>query len=814
MNDLPFTTLSHYRLIERIGEGGMGVVWKAQDTILGRTVAIKILPSDVSRDERRRAMFLDEARAASAASHAHVVQVHEFGHEKGLDFIVMELVEGKPLGKILIGRPLPPDKVAQLGVQIALALQAAHRKGLLHRDLKPSNVLVTGDGEVKVVDFGLAALFERTGIGASDSGDSSDDPEATHGTGSNAGTLPYMSPEQMRGEELDARSDVFSLGIVLYEMATGRRPFGGDTPSEIAAAVTAASAPPVHDLVPSVPLELERIITKALARRPGDRYQTMDDFAVDLKRLDRDLESGSAPSYEALRSAPAMVSAPSSSPSGAGTSANRRTMAIAAAAVAIVAVLSLGVWWFEHGRAPAADAKTILVVPFEVRGEGADAYLGQALAEAVAVDFAQVQGLRVLPVPDRTTLGGRDPVATARAAGAGRVLAGSLTRDAGSLHLSLRLLDAADARLLGGVLREESHPDLTLLATQIASELSATMGVAAKRAYEYPIYLSGPAEMVGDPDAIAVLTAWRSSTGEFLLPAKRLAERFPREIGAAALRSYMAYQWNETGHPDGPREMAAANAALDKLDPGNPYTRVFAALRTQDDHPDEARGLFSAIERRDDLTPACRAWVLRIHATTRLRELHYSEWLDAPAGPAAAAGDALREEIQELETATRLDPANPWGHLYLSWAVHLTGTNAERAIGLADRSIALEPGVVLPRLTAGAYALAAGRPERALEVVGDKCREKHADACSVVMLAQWRLHRPAEARAPAALVEDAVRRDDAQPDMALRLARLELDGGHPDKAKAYVERALALKLPPERLALERDLAALTGPPGK
>jgi len=292
--------LSHYRLVEKIGEGGMGVVWKAEDTVLNRTVAIKVLPADLTLDEDRRRMFLEEARLAASVSHGNIVQVHELGRERDLDFIVMEYVAGQPLRRMLHGQPLPPDKVAEWGLQVAQGLARAHRKGLIHRDLKPANILVTPEGELKIVDFGLATLFAPP-----DSTSPSSASTAAEGlpgeTTPIAGTVPYMSPEQVRGDKLDARSDIFSFGTVLYEMTTGRRPFTGAHAADIAREIQRSQPRPVHEVVPKVPFDLHRIVEKALARRPEERYQDMDDLVVDLRRLARDLDSGSSPSLEDLQ---------------------------------------------------------------------------------------------------------------------------------------------------------------------------------------------------------------------------------------------------------------------------------------------------------------------------------------------------------------------------------------------------------------------------------------------------------------------------------------------------------------------------------
>ena len=287
----------------------MGVVWKAEDQVLGRPVAIKLLPPETARDETRRRMFLDEAKLASSLNQSNIVQIYEFDREGDLPFIVMEYVEGEPLSRKIKRRPMQPEFVSDIGHQVARAMSKAHRKRLLHRDLKPSNILVTPEGEAKVVDFGLATLFGgnkpsastgMTGISQTETRPYDHDGDGKGHAGSRqvVGTLSYMSPEQLRGGKLDGRSDIFSFGTILYEMTTGQRPFLGSTTTEVASEIQKARPRRVHEIVPKVPIELERIIHKSLSGKPSERYQTMEDLAVDLMRLGKDLDSGSSPSYE------------------------------------------------------------------------------------------------------------------------------------------------------------------------------------------------------------------------------------------------------------------------------------------------------------------------------------------------------------------------------------------------------------------------------------------------------------------------------------------------------------------------------------
>src|SRR4051812_9717153 len=269
------STLSHYSLEEEIGRGGMGVVYRAVDTRLGRTVAIKILPAEATADPDRNRRFVHEARAASALNHPHIVTIHDIGEEHGVTFIAMELVDGATLERVLANGPLPIATAVEYARQIAAALAAAHAGGIVHRDIKPGNIIITTDGRAKVLDFGLAKLIERAPSEATLSA------VATR-PGLIVGTAAYMSPEQAEGRPLDARSDVFSFGAVLYEMVTGRRPFAGGSDLGVLAAILRDRPAPVRSLRPDVPPLVEGLIDRALAKDPAGRHASGADGEKDL----------------------------------------------------------------------------------------------------------------------------------------------------------------------------------------------------------------------------------------------------------------------------------------------------------------------------------------------------------------------------------------------------------------------------------------------------------------------------------------------------------------------------------------------------
>ena len=453
--------LGRYRIVEKIGRGGMGIVYKAEDTTLGRFVALKFLPEDVSKDRHALERFQREAKAASALNHPNTCTIYEINRHEGQHFIAMELLEGKTLNQRILGKPLPTNEVLDLGIQIADGLDAAHAEGIIHRDIKPANILITKRGHAKILDFGLAKLAPEQ-YAAADSLSSTTTteiaPEQLTGPGAAVGTVAYMSPEQALGQELDARTDLFSFGVVLYEMATGVLPFRGTTSAATFNAIlNSAPKAPVR-INPDLPIEMERIINKALEKDRKLRFQTASEMRVDLQRLKRASDSGRIVTATAAEERQA--------------NRGRKWLLYAVIALVLIAIAGTGAYLYL-GRGEAIDS--IAVLPFvNVSGDLNTEYLSDGIPESLINSLTPLANLRVVPRSMTFRYKGKepDPQKIGKDLNVRSILMGRVVQRGDSLNVQAELVDVLKESQLWGARYNRRLADLLIVQEEIATEIS------------------------------------------------------------------------------------------------------------------------------------------------------------------------------------------------------------------------------------------------------------------------------------------------------------------------------------------------------
>jgi serine/threonine-protein kinase len=710
-------TISHYRILEQIGAGGMGVVYKAQDTRLDRVLALKFLPEKMAQDPQALERFRREARAASALNHPGICTIYDIGEQDGHAFIAMEFIDGQTLRSHIGGKPLPLDEILNLGMQIADALDAAHAAGIIHRDIKPANIFITKRGQAKVLDFGLAKLISK-GVAGSESDSSSGSSASTSIVGMISGTPSYMSPEQIRGDDLDPRTDIFSLGLVLYEMATGRQAFGGGTGGAVIEAVLTRPPSPIRSINADIPPRLEDIINEALRKNRDERYQSAAEIRADLERIRRDADSGRFPV--------AVADDPNLSSTG-----KRRSRASSATQTGIA-----------RPERVSKVITSLAVLPFENTSRDPEyEYLSDGIAGSLINSLATVPKLRVMAQSTVFRYKGReiDPLAVGRDLNVRAVLTGRMMQSGGSLRIGAELVDVATGSQLWGAQYDRKPGDIFVIQDEISNEISGKLRLQLTRAEKKKLNR----RHTEDPEAYRIYLQgrhhWNRWTEDGFYKAieyfQQAVEKDPRYALAytGVAESYVLLGWNSYLPPKDafPKAKVAALTALE-FDPelGEAHSPLAAMLWLFEWNWQEANKRFKRSLELNPTYPTGNHWHAeyvmtmgrQIEAIARMKESReldpLSLIINVAIGWANYMARRYDDAIEQLLRTVELDPNYPVTYWILG-LVHRKAGRYELAIAQGERGVTLSGGSPLLRAALAHTYAEAGRTDDARQVLDE-----------------------------------------------------------------------------------------------